>query len=1344
MAAPDNGFRGGIIPRGSVSGRKGSITKRITEMYSEDAKVSIAGKSFRLMQIRVHGDSAQLGTTLFVELYEATKKGRAGMPVQTLRMKNCSELTLTTGKKSAPLITYCSARTGAIVLRDPPEAEKLYRVLDQSLAEARAFLVEGGGATTSNRPRSMLSVHEAGSLGQIAEQAPASPTESLGVRPESAKVKSQKIPPKGIGGVRGAAMRAAAAHRAQQEFDVPAKTTPARARSAPGHKGVRRNPSVYDGFDGGDGGGGANPRRRGSTYTGFDDGHQTANGPSVPHGFGTARPRAGTAYDGFAGAAESAPPVHKPKGVRGRQPTVYGGFDDGDGVSGKTAASTKKGPSRKASVYGGFEQPLDRSTSAPGSIGDRRSSVGSASNDAPIPQRRTSTYGGFDDGDGDAPQATRSLSTSSVASSYGGFDDEGVGASDQSTATTSGVSSGNRATLRPRRRASTVTPLGATVEEEAEANRPPEPPHSNGAVRKDWTLPKGAALSHRDSLLAESVELEAMASKLEEEIAQLAAAELAVDEDGDDVDADDLAFLLDDLSGDKVATESDTDAIAAPAEAAEPLSPQLSEPVSPSNPFGQMCADCGDLKLDGWVDIAVDEAWYCRQCWEIFALDDGGPEDAPLEAAPPAILVEDEAGGAAGASEQVDPRAGSVAITYLGQTVALAASKRAARAAVTDAQSVIGTRVDASITFDKGNVRIVDGTTGMALAVFSHGDVSATFVAIERIVTVFVSDGRSGVSQCYVLEFCTSHAADSVNRAFSDVIMRSEKSAIKDNLTIKRGRSGSVAFAKRASVRHGKNRGTIPPAFAGLGADTYAGAGAQERKAFSFRRRTSEAKENRKSFVDGALGPSQEDRQAPIALYQTKYLGAHIVATNQGGTDMVADAAMQAADLVKDGASVESADAAIVVSLGAIQAVDMATSEELLTLLPFTVKLFHCINDKKFMKKLKPLKVGQNDAMVMGIVHTKAGGADAESLTVELFSLGKGADAKDLGSLLQRVVEMDNQRMKTLRAFEPVDLDDEENTDELAPGLAEIPRHELECIKMLGKGEYGEVYLGDWKPHGLKVAAKLARKKLSLQDASNFLGEAEIMAPLRHANIVNLLGVQVRRRPWLIVLEFAECGALLDLLKTMRSRKPPVKLSAAEQMYVGYQVASALEYVGSSHRLVHMDLATRNCLVSARTHIKVADFGVAQIMDEGQNYWKQTYKMRLPGRWLAPECLSKKRYSAASDVWAFGITLWEMTSGGRAPYPNVKLTEVTKHVREGGRCPRLPDTDDRLWDIMNRCWMHKYNDRPSFGDLCLELAELGQAETAGGRSPLRDLGLLSSDGPNTPEIKWAELKLPPV
>lgn len=883
------------------------------------------------------------------------------------------------------------------MFREVADADIFFGILEKALASAPVQHAVHG--FTADR---RTSLQTAPSLNLVAENS-------------DGRGSPSQVPSSG-GGVRGAALRAAAAAKAQRL----AGTTHSEAASPPPNaKGLRRKPSVYTGFS-------DEPNRRSTAYDGFAEPEGPQRAPSIPEGFGQAPARRQTAYDGFdAGGASN------PRQVPARRTTVYDGFDEGDETSGSKGNGTP--PQRHGTVYEGFgEAPRQQ----------RQGSVYGGF-DKPI-ARRGSTYGGFSDRGSVSSHRDVTNRSSTVSSVYDGFEgsDDGSSRSDTSSpevrldVDTSSrppqiqTSSGVVGVQKPRRRASAALPnLEETIVEGDEVATPPRTPVAksprsiragqNSAVGTDdtrtMTLPKGSALSHRESLLAESEELAAVAARLEKEIADLA---VETDDDAtwpsatNDISANsarrldsttsDLAFLLaedNESEVDHLPNTSNSTPIAgkSPVDTPSASTPSAS---APSNPFAvpEECSDCGEMKLDGWIDIAIDEGWYCKECWEAFAEEDVEGEDGADEVettntahSVPSISVSESTSAASTPKPtMMDPRIEPAPITYLGQSVGLDMTPQAARKKVKEAASTGTPQVNATVSIEKESIRIVDARTGMALAVMATTEVKVAFQVNAKTIAVFASDGRSGVSQCFLLEPPSPRESDAIQRAFTDTIRRSEKLAIKDTLTMKRGRSGSVAFAKRASVRHGSS--SDARARATLGQELSNQPTEVQKKQFSFRRRSVEASDNRKSLSEGALGLGQEDRAAPIALYKCKYLGAHIVDTENGakvkaGSQMVLDAALQAASLVKEGSAiVDSSDAAIVISLGSIQAVDMQTSEELLTILPFTVKTFHAVNDKKLLKKLKPLKIAGFDATCMGVVHTKAGAADAAALYVAPLS----------------------------------------------------------------------------------------------------------------------------------------------------------------------------------------------------------------------------------------------------------------------------------------------------------------------------------------------------------------------
>uniref|UniRef100_A0A915DZW2 Tyrosine-protein kinase n=1 Tax=Ditylenchus dipsaci TaxID=166011 RepID=A0A915DZW2_9BILA len=210
------------------------------------------------------------------------------------------------------------------------------------------------------------------------------------------------------------------------------------------------------------------------------------------------------------------------------------------------------------------------------------------------------------------------------------------------------------------------------------------------------------------------------------------------------------------------------------------------------------------------------------------------------------------------------------------------------------------------------------------------------------------------------------------------------------------------------------------------------------------------------------------------------------------------------------------------------------------------------------------------------------------------------------------------------------------------PDEWEVERTEITMRNKLGGGQYGDVYEGFWIRHERTVAVKtLKEEAMALHD---FLGEAGIMKDLHHQNLVQLLGVCTREPPFYIITEYMNKGNLLDYLrKTDRKLLPPAVL-----MFMANQIAAGMAYLE--------DLAARNCLVADEHVVKVADFGLARFMRE-DTYTAQA-GAKFPIKWTAPEGLAYNTFSTKSDVWAFGVLLWEIATYGMAPYPGVELNSV--------------------------------------------------------------------------------------
>ncbi|KAH9499223.1 hypothetical protein Btru_004477 [Bulinus truncatus] len=254
-----------------------------------------------------------------------------------------------------------------------------------------------------------------------------------------------------------------------------------------------------------------------------------------------------------------------------------------------------------------------------------------------------------------------------------------------------------------------------------------------------------------------------------------------------------------------------------------------------------------------------------------------------------------------------------------------------------------------------------------------------------------------------------------------------------------------------------------------------------------------------------------------------------------------------------------------------------------------------------------------------------------------------------------------------------------------------IARGDLELGELIGKGDFGDVYKGAYK--GQLIAAKVLKD----QDRGSvqFIQEAALMTSLRHPNLVKLIGI-VMTEPAILVTEFVGKGNLVEFLRT-RGRNVITK---KDQINFATDTCAAMAYLEKKD-LVHRDLAARNVLVHDDGTAKVSDFGLAKIGDHNQ-----TSSQKFPIKWTAPESLRNNVFTNKSDMWSFGILLWEIYSFGRVPYPRIPLSDVVMHVEKGYRMEAPEGCPAEIYVIMKQTWEMNPDHRPSFEEVLAKLNNL--------------------------------------
>uniref|UniRef100_H2MAH9 Ephrin type-A receptor 7 n=1 Tax=Oryzias latipes TaxID=8090 RepID=H2MAH9_ORYLA len=267
----------------------------------------------------------------------------------------------------------------------------------------------------------------------------------------------------------------------------------------------------------------------------------------------------------------------------------------------------------------------------------------------------------------------------------------------------------------------------------------------------------------------------------------------------------------------------------------------------------------------------------------------------------------------------------------------------------------------------------------------------------------------------------------------------------------------------------------------------------------------------------------------------------------------------------------------------------------------------------------------------------------------------------------------------------------------------EIEASRIKIEKIIGSGEFGEVCYGRMRLPGkrdIPVALKTLKAGYTEKQKRDFLAEASIMAQFDHPNVIHLEGVVTHSKPAMIITEYMENGSLDSFLRRHDGQFTIIQLVGLLR-----GIAAGMTYL-SDLGYIHRDLAARNILVNSNLVCKVSDFGLSRVLEDDPDAAYTTSGGKIPIRWTAPEAIAYRKFSSSSDVWSYGVVMWEVMSYGERPYWNLTNRDVIKSVEEGYRLPAPMGCPAALHTLMLDCWQKDRNERPRFCQIVTILDKL--------------------------------------
>ncbi|MCJ8732876.1 hypothetical protein PDJAM_G00216660 [Pangasius djambal] len=299
------------------------------------------------------------------------------------------------------------------------------------------------------------------------------------------------------------------------------------------------------------------------------------------------------------------------------------------------------------------------------------------------------------------------------------------------------------------------------------------------------------------------------------------------------------------------------------------------------------------------------------------------------------------------------------------------------------------------------------------------------------------------------------------------------------------------------------------------------------------------------------------------------------------------------------------------------------------------------------------------------------------------------------------------KKKRALRRFLETELVEPLTPSGAAPNQAQLrilKETELKRVKILGAGAFGTVYKGIWVPEGetvkIPVAIKILNEATGPKANVEFMDEALIMASMEHPHLVRLLGVCLSPTIQLVT-QLMPHGCLLDYVHEHKD-------NIGSQLLLNWcvQIAKGMMYL-EERRLVHRDLAARNVLVKSPNHIKITDFGLARLLDADEKEYNADGG-KMPIKWMALECIHYRKFTHQSDVWSYGVTIWELMTFGGKPYDGIPTREIPDLLEKGERLPQPPICTIDVYMVMVKCWMIDADSRPKFKELAAEFCRMAR------------------------------------